>query len=41
MNQLTWLFVVALVLALVFSYWMTRDLRRLVTYADQVAAEGT
>lgn len=37
-ESVTWLFVVALVLALVFSYWMTRDLRRLVTYADQVAA---
>ncbi|MEN9843168.1 MAG: hypothetical protein RLZZ612_997, partial [Pseudomonadota bacterium] len=33
-----WLFGVALVLALAFSYWMTRDLRRLVAYADEVAA---
>lgn len=37
-ESVTWLFGVALVLALAFSYWMTRDLRRLVEYADQVAA---
>lgn len=33
------LFAVAMLLALVFSYWMTRDLRRLVIYAHE-AAEG-
>ena len=33
------LFAVAMLLALVFSYWMTRDLRRLVIYANE-AAEG-
>jgi two-component system sensor histidine kinase CreC len=33
----TWLFLLALLLALVFSYWMTRDLRRLVGYANEVA----
>lgn len=33
------LFAVAMLLALVFSYWMTRDLRRLVVYANE-AAEG-
>jgi len=33
-----WLFGVALLLALGFSYWMTRDLRRLVGYANEVAA---
>lgn len=31
------LLALALVLALVFSYWMTRDLRRLVGYAHEVA----
>ncbi len=31
------LFVLALLLAAVFSYWMTRDLRRLVGYANEVA----
>lgn len=33
-----WLFGLALLLALAFSYWMTRDLRRLVGHADEVAA---
>ncbi|MDP2028346.1 MAG: two-component system sensor histidine kinase CreC [Thiobacillus sp.] len=33
------LFAVAMLLALAFSYWMTRDLRRLVVYANE-AAEG-
>lgn len=32
-----WLFLLALLLALGFSYWMTRDLRRLVVYANEVA----
>lgn len=32
-----WLFGAALLLALGFSYWMTRDLHRLVEYAHQVA----
>ncbi len=32
------LFVMAMVLALAFSYWMTRDLRRLVVYANEAAA---
>ena len=32
-----WLFGSALLLALGFSYWMTRDLRRLVGYANEVA----
>ncbi len=32
------LFAMALVLALGFSFWMTRDLRRLVDYANEVAA---
>jgi two-component system sensor histidine kinase CreC len=32
-----WLFALALLLALAFSYWMTRDLRRLVAYANEVA----
>lgn len=32
-----WLFGLALLLALGFSYWMTRDLRRLVAHADEVA----
>ncbi|HWR77161.1 MAG TPA: two-component system sensor histidine kinase CreC [Thiobacillus sp.] len=32
------LFAVAMLLALVFSYWMTRDLRRLVIYANEAAA---
>lgn len=32
-----WLFGLALLLAFGFSYWMTRDLRRLVTHADEVA----
>ncbi|WP_165873570.1 two-component system sensor histidine kinase CreC [Parasulfuritortus cantonensis] len=32
-----WLFALALLLALAFSYWMTRDLRRLVGYANEVA----
>ncbi len=32
-----WLFAAALILALGFSYWMTRDLRRLVGYANEVA----
>lgn len=31
-----WLFALALLLALGFSYWMTRDLRRLVGYAHEV-----
>jgi len=31
------LFALALVLAVAFSYWMTRDLRRLVDYANEVA----
>ncbi|OYY94896.1 MAG: two-component system sensor histidine kinase CreC [Hydrogenophilales bacterium 28-61-23] len=35
-----WLFALALLLALAFSFWMTRDLRRLVHYANEVA-EGT
>jgi two-component system sensor histidine kinase CreC len=33
-----WLFALALLLALGFSYWMTRDLRRLVEHANEVAA---
>lgn len=33
------LFAMAMLLALMFSYWMTRDLRRLVIYANE-AAEG-
>lgn len=33
-----WLFALALLLALVFSYWMTRDLRRLAGHADEVAS---
>jgi two-component system sensor histidine kinase CreC len=33
----TWLFALALLLALGFSYWMTRDLRRLVDHANEVA----
>ena len=33
------LFAIAMLLALAFSYWMTRDLRRLVIYANE-AAEG-
>jgi len=33
------LFAMAMLLALAFSYWMTRDLRRLVVYANE-AAEG-
>lgn len=33
-----WLFALALLLALGFSYWMTRGLRRLVDYANEVAA---
>ena len=33
------LFAMAMLLALLFSYWMTRDLRRLVVYANE-AAEG-
>jgi two-component system sensor histidine kinase CreC len=33
-----WLFALALLLALGFSYWMTRDLRRLVEQANEVAA---
>jgi two-component system sensor histidine kinase CreC len=33
-----WLFALALLLALGFSYWMTRDLRRLVDHANEVAA---
>jgi two-component system sensor histidine kinase CreC len=33
----TWLFALALLLALAFSYWMTRDLRRLVDHANEVA----
>lgn len=32
-----WLFVLALLLALIFSFWMTRDLRRLVEHANEVA----
>lgn len=32
-----WLFALALLLALAFSYWMTRDLRRLVAHANEVA----
>lgn len=32
-----WLFALALLLALAFSYWMTRDLRRLVDHANEVA----
>lgn len=32
-----WLFALALLLALGFSYWMTRDLRRLVDHANEVA----
>ena len=32
------LFAVAMLLALAFSYWMTRDLRRLVIYANEAAA---
>lgn len=32
-----WLFGLAMLLALGFSYWMTRDLRRLVGHADEVA----
>jgi len=32
------LFAVAMLLALAFSYWMTRDLRRLVVYANEAAA---
>jgi two-component system sensor histidine kinase CreC len=32
-----WLFGLALLMALGFSYWMTRDLRRLVEHADEVA----
>lgn len=32
------LFGVAMLLALAFSYWMTRDLRRLVVYANEAAA---
>lgn len=32
-----WLFALALLLALAFSYWMTRDLRRLVRHANEVA----
>lgn len=32
------LFLASLVIALGFSYWMTRDLRRLATYANEVAA---
>ena len=32
-----WLFALALLLAVAFSYWMTRDLRRLVGYANEVA----
>jgi len=32
-----WLFVLAMLLALGFSFWMTRDLRRLVDYANEVA----
>lgn len=32
-----WLFALALLLALGFSYWMTRDLRRLVGHANEVA----
>ena len=35
-----WLFALALLLALAFSYWMTRDLRRLVDHANEVA-KGT
>lgn len=39
-NKAAWgLFAVAMLLALAFSYWMTRDLRRLVIYANE-AAEG-
>ena len=37
--QSAWgLFALALLLALAFSFWMTRDLRRLVHYANEVAA---
>lgn len=36
-NSALWLFTAALLLALGFSYWMTRDLRRLVGYANEVA----
>lgn len=32
------LFAMAMLLALIFSYWMTRDLRRLVVYANEAAA---
>lgn len=32
-----WLFGLALLLALAFSFWMTRDLRRLVDHANEVA----
>lgn len=32
-----WLFGLALLLALALSFWMTRDLRRLVAYANEVA----
>lgn len=32
-----WLFALALLLALAFSFWMTRDLRRLVDHANEVA----
>lgn len=32
-----WLFALALLLALAFSFWMTRDLRRLVEHANEVA----
>jgi len=32
------LFAIAMLLALAFSYWMTRDLRRLVIYANEAAA---
>lgn len=32
-----WLFGLALLLALAFSFWMTRDLRRLVVHANEVA----
>ncbi|HPT48730.1 MAG TPA: two-component system sensor histidine kinase CreC [Accumulibacter sp.] len=33
-----WLFALALLLALGFSFWMTRDLRRLVLYATEVSS---
>lgn len=37
--QSAWgLFALALLLALAFSFWMTRDMRRLVHYANEVAA---